>query len=87
MLKRPYPLENELPTLGTTILLLHEHVEPRTILEHQLAERDTSQVLNSHTVDDKYNDNDSNARPETKSRKYTDRDSQNEKYNPQNPKW
>ena len=54
----------------------------------QLAERDTtSQVLNSHTVDDKYNDNDSNVHPETKSRKYTDRDSQNEKYSPCNPKW
>ena len=55
-----------MPTSASTVLL-PEHVEPRTILEHQLAERDTtSQVLNSHTVDDKYNDNDSNARPGNK---------------------
>ena len=46
-----------MPASASTVLLL-EHVEPRTILEHQLAKRDTtSQVLNSHTVDDKYNDN------------------------------
>ena len=58
---------NYMPTSACTVLL-HEHVEPRTILEHQLAERDTTtQVLNSHTVDDKYNDNDSTVHPETKS--------------------
>ena len=71
-----------MPASASTVLL-HEHVEPRTILEHQLAERDTtSQVLNAHTVDDKYNDNDSTVRSETKSHKYTEHDSQNEKYIP-----
>ena len=76
-----------MPASASTVLL-HEHVEPRTILEHQLAERDmTSQVLNSHTVDNKYNDNDTNVCPETKSRKYTECDSKNEKYSPCNPKW
>ena len=71
-----------MPASASTVLL-HEHVELRTILEHQLAERDTtSQVLNSHAVDDKYNDNDSTVHPETKSQKYSERDSQNEKYNP-----
>ena len=71
-----------MPTLASTVLL-HEHVEPRTILEHQLPERDTTtQVLNSHTVDDKYTDNDNTVHPKTKSRKYSDRDSQNDKYSP-----
>ena len=83
-----YLYRNKYMPASASTVLLHEHVEPRTILEHQLAERDTtSQVLNSHTVDDKYNENDSSACPETKSRKYTDYDSQNEKYNPRNPKW
>ena len=76
-----------MPVSASTVLL-HEHVEPRTILEHQLAERDTtSQVLNSHAVADKYNDNDSTVHLETKSQKYSERDSPNEKYSPQNPKW
>ena len=76
-----------MPASASTVLL-HEHVEPRTVLEHQLAERDTtSQVLNSHAVDDKYNDNDSTVRPETKSWKYSEHDSQKEKYSPRNPKW
>ena len=74
-----------MPASASTVLL-HEHVEPRTILEHQVAEKDTtSQVLNSHAVDDKYND--STAHPETKSRKYSECDAPNEKYSPQNPKW
>ena len=74
-----YLYRNKYMPASASTVLLHEHVEPRTILEHQLTKRDTtSQVLNSHTVDDKYNDNDSNACPETKSHKYTDRDSQNE---------
>ena len=69
-----------MPTSASTVLL-HEQAEPRTILEHQLAERDTTtQVLNSHTVDDKYTDNDGTIHPETKSRKYSDCDSQNDKY-------
>ena len=76
-----------MPTSASTVLL-HEQAEPRTILEHQLAERDTTtQVLNSHTVDDKYTDNDGTVHPETKSQKYSDRDSQNDKYSPWNPKW
>ena len=76
-----------MPTSASTVLL-HEQAEPRTILEHQLAERDTTtQVLNSHTVDDKYTDHDGTVCPETKSQKYSDRDSQNDKYSPQNPKW
>ena len=83
-----YLYKNKYMPASALTVLLHEHVEPRTILEHQLAERDTtSQVLNSHTVDDKYNDNDSNVRPETKSRKYSECDSQNEKYSLRNPKW
>ena len=76
-----------MPASASTVLI-HEHAEPRSILEHQLAQQDTTtQVLNSHTVDDKYNDNNSTVRPETKSRKYSDRDSQNEKYSLRNPKW
>ena len=76
-----------MPASASTVLL-HEHAEPRTILEYQLAERDTTtQVLNLHTVDDKYTDNDGMVCPETKSRKYSDHDSQNDKYNLQNPKW
>ena len=76
-----------MPTSASTVLL-HEHAEPRIILEHQLAERDTTtQILNSHTVDDKYTDNDGTVRPETKSQKYSEHDSQNDKYSPQNPKW
>ena len=83
-----YLYRNKYMPASASTVLLHEHVEPRTILEHQLAERDmTSQVLNSHTVDNKYNDDDTNVRPETKSHKYTERDSQNEKYSPHNPKW
>ena len=76
-----------MPTSASTVLL-HEQAEPRTILEHLLAERNTTtQVLNSHTVDDKYTDNDGTVHPETKSQKYSDCDSQNDKYSPQNPKW
>ena len=56
-----------MPTSAYAVLL-HEHAKPREILEHQLAERDTTtQVLNSHTVDDKYTDNDGTVCPETKS--------------------
>ena len=83
-----YLYRNKYMPASASTVVLHEHVEPRTISEHQLAERDTTtQVLNSHTVDDKYNDNDSTVRPDTKSRKYSDSNSQNEKYSLQNPKW
>ena len=76
-----------MPTTASTVLL-HQQAEPRTILEHQLAEREkTTQILNAYTVDDKYTDNDGTVCPEAKSRKYSDRDSQNDKYSPQNPKW
>ena len=83
-----YLYQNKYMPASASTVLLHEHAEPRTILEHQLAERDTTtQVLNSHTVDDKYTDNDGTVHPETKSRKYSDRVSQNDKYSPWNPKW
>ena len=83
-----YLYQNKYMPASASTVLLHEHVEPRTILEHQLAERDTTtQVLNSHAADNKYNDNDSTAHSETKSRKYSEHDSQNDKYSPQNPKW
>ena len=63
-----YLYRNKYMPASASTVLLHEHVEPRTILEHQLAERDTkSQVLNSHAADNKYNDNDSTVHPETKS--------------------
>ena len=62
--------------ISASTVLLHEQAEPRTILKHQLAERDTTtQVLNSHTVDDKYTYNDGTVHPETKSQKYSDCDS------------
>ena len=78
-----YSYQNKYMPASASTVLLHEHVEPRTILEHQLAERDTtSQVLNLHAVDDKYNDDDSTVRPKTKSQKYSERDAQNEKYSP-----
>ena len=65
-----YLYQNKYMPVSASTVLLHEHVKPRLILEHQLAERDTTtQVLNSHTVDDKYNDNDNTVRPETKSQK------------------
>ena len=83
-----YLYQNKYMPASFSTVLLHEHVEPRTILEHQLAERETTtQVLNSHAVNDKYNDNDSTVHPKTKSQKYSERDSQNEKYSLQNPKW
>ena len=83
-----YLYQNKYMPASASTVLLHEHAKPRTILEHQLAERDTtSQVLNSHTVDDKYTDNDGTVHPETKSQKYSDHDAQNDKYSPWNPKW
>ena len=76
-----------MPNTASTVLL-HEHMQPRTILEHQLAEReDPTQVLNSHTVKDKYNDGDKAMHSDTKSCKYSDRDTQNDKYNQKLPKW
>ena len=63
-----YLYQNKYMPTSASTLLLHEHAEPRTILEHQLAERDTTtQILNSHTVDDKYTDNDGTVCPETMS--------------------
>ena len=45
-----------MPNTASTVLL-HKQIQPRTILEHQLAETEGhTQVLNSHTVDDKYSD-------------------------------
>ena len=62
-----YLYRNKYMPASASTVLLHEHVESGTILEHQLAEQDTTtQVLNSHAVNDKYNDNDSTVHPETK---------------------
>ena len=76
-----------MPTSASTVLL-HEHTQPRAILEHQLAEWEASiQTLNSHTVDNKYDDDDDKAHSDSKSLKFTTRDTQNDKYNQQNSKW
>ena len=76
-----------MPNTASTVLL-HEHVQPRTILEHQLAEtEDHTQVLNSHTVDDKYNNSNKMMHSDTKTSEYSDRDSQNDKYNQKSSKW
>ena len=83
-----YLYQNKYMPNSASTVLLHEHTQPRTILEHQLAERETpTQVLNSHTVDDKYTDSDNTIHPEIKSCKYSDYDPQNDKYNQPKPKW
>ena len=43
--------------------------------------------MGNRLAHNKYNDNNSTVCPETKSRKYSERDSQNEKYSLQIPKW
>ena len=76
-----------MPNTASTVLL-HEQIQPRTILEHQLAEtEDHTQVLNLHTVDDKYCDSNKMIHSDTKTSKYSDRDSQNDKYNQKTSKW
>ena len=72
-----------MPTTASTVLL-HEHTQPRIILEHQLAEREEpTQTLNSHTVDSKYDDQDK-GNDGNKLCKYNDHDSQNDKYSQHN---
>ena len=76
-----------MPTSALTVLL-HKHTQPRAILEHQLAEREVPiQALNSHTVDNKYDDDHNKVHSDSKSCKFTDHDTQNDKYNQHNPKW
>ena len=76
-----------MPTSASTVLL-HEHAQPRAILEHQLAEQEAPiQTLNSHTVDNNYDDDDDKAHSDSKSRKFTTWNTQNDKYNQQNSKW
>ena len=76
-----------MPTSASTVLL-HEHTQPRTILEHQLAEWEAPvQTLNSHMVDNKYDDNDDKSHSDSKPHKFTTQDNQNDKYSQQNSKW
>ena len=76
-----------MPTSASTVLL-HEHAQPRAILEHQLIEQEAPiQTLNSHTVDSKYDDDDDKTHSDNKSHKFNNRDPQNDNYKKQSPKW
>ena len=85
-----YLYQNKYMPASASTVLLHEHAQPRAILEHQLGELEAPiQMWNSHTVDNKYDDDDDDnkAHSDSKSCKFSTLDTQNDKYNQQNSKW